>query len=173
MPSARTAASHSAKMVAKIANTGPLREAQSASLLEITGGDAAIVVIGFGLSEGLIRGRTKLSEPQRSFRARGAARELRSDATEASEFLQYSFAAAAIVRSLRPCDLICLPPNRMARRSPRERSRILQPTAEKRNQRGRLQDTVTCRLRFKRQTRCSSIGKGVRAGKPWPRCNSC
>src|SRR5439155_18334766 len=30
---------------------------------------------------------------------------------------------------------------------------------EKWNQRGRLQDAVNCRLRFKRQTRCSSILK--------------
>jgi hypothetical protein len=74
-----------------------------------------------------------------------------SDATEASELLQYSFVAATIVRSLRACDLMCLPPKRMPGRSPRERSHILQPTAEKRNQRGRLQDAVTYRLRFKRQ----------------------
>src|SRR5260370_25645796 len=46
MSSARTAASHSAKTAAKIASTGPLRAIQSASLLEVTGGNAAIVVIG-------------------------------------------------------------------------------------------------------------------------------
>src|SRR5262249_44434784 len=46
---ARTATSHSAKMTAKIANTGPLREIQSASQLGVAGDVAAIVVMTISL----------------------------------------------------------------------------------------------------------------------------
>src|SRR6516225_2976156 len=46
---ARTAASHNAKMSAKIANTGPLREIQSATQLEVAGDVAAIVVMTISL----------------------------------------------------------------------------------------------------------------------------
>src|SRR5215831_19328550 len=46
---ARTAASHNAKMTAKIANTGPLREIQSATQLEVAGDVAAIVVMTISL----------------------------------------------------------------------------------------------------------------------------
>src|SRR5215831_2600080 len=46
---ARTATSHNAKMTAKIANTGPLREIQSASQLGVAGDVAAIVVMTISL----------------------------------------------------------------------------------------------------------------------------
>src|SRR5262245_57940845 len=46
---ARTATSHNAKMTAKIANTGPLREVQSASQLGVAGDVAAIVVMTISL----------------------------------------------------------------------------------------------------------------------------
>src|SRR5258707_13233860 len=112
MWSARTAASHSAKTAAKIASTGPLRAIQSASLLEVTGGKAAIVVIGLAFrradtrSYGVERAAAVIPGPERS---EEASRRPGMMQQRRVSYCKYSV-AATIVRSLRACDLMCLPP---------------------------------------------------------------
>src|SRR5260221_11081247 len=109
MSSARTAASHSAKTAAKIASTGPLRAIQSASLLEVTGGNAAIVVIGLGFrrgdtrSYGVGRAAAGISGPERS---EEASRRPGMMQQRRGGYCKYSFVAAAVVCGLRACALM-------------------------------------------------------------------
>src|SRR5258708_36088247 len=113
MSSARTAASHSAKTAAKIASTGPLRAIQSASLLEVTGGNAAIVVIGLAFrgadtrSYGGERAAAVIPGPERSGEASrrpGMMQQRRGG------YFRYSVVAAKIARTLCACDFMCCPP---------------------------------------------------------------